>query len=381
MTTKDNIIDSVRLTAHECTALLDALDKATVVDGGSTKRGTKRWRFRNRILTSIKQNGLAQSFYVSPRNLSSGGIAFLHGGYVHPGSPVAVVLRDKFDEVKTFRGRTTRCTHVKGRLHEVAVQFESKLNPKDFVPPSSEPGFNVEHVDLSRLLGKVLVVEDFRPDQRLIAHYFKGTNLDITYAQSLEDARQILDHTTDLVFLDTSLPDASGVDSVVSLRKAGFAGPIVAITPERNPALRAQLLNTGANEVLSKPMDLSLLQQAAAEFLIAGGCEPEVATMLFSTLSPGSSAELIAHYVKDCHRLSDTIADAVEKRDIAAVRQHIGSIRGSAGAHGFLPIDRVAQAALREIDATNDLDEAMIAIQAVVNACKRAAIREQPDSH
>lgn len=165
------------------------------------------------------------------------------------------------------------------------------------------------------------MVEDFRPDQRLIAHYFKGTNLDITYAQSLEDARQILDHTTDLVFLDTSLPDASGVDSVVSLRKAGFAGPIVAITPKRNPALRAQLLNTGANEVLSKPMDLSLLQQAAAEFLIAGGCEPEVATMLFSTLSEGSSAELISHFVHDCHRLSDTIADAVEKRDIAAVRQ------------------------------------------------------------
>lgn len=140
MTNKDNIIDSVRLTAHECTALLDALDKATGVEGGSTKRGTKRWRFRNRILTSIKQNVLAQSFYVSPRNLSSGGIAFLHGGYVHPGSPVAVVLRDKFDGVKIFRGRTTRCTHVKGRLHEVAVQFESKLNPKDFVPPSSEPG-------------------------------------------------------------------------------------------------------------------------------------------------------------------------------------------------------------------------------------------------
>ena len=140
MSAKDNIIDSVRLAAHECGALLDSLDKASGGSAGSTKRGTKRWRYRNRILASIKQNGLAQTFYVSPRNLSSGGIAFLHGGYVHLGSPIAVAMRDKYDEVKTFRGRTTRCTHVKGRLHEVAVHFEAKLNPKDFVPPRASRG-------------------------------------------------------------------------------------------------------------------------------------------------------------------------------------------------------------------------------------------------
>lgn len=380
MSSKDNIIDSVRLASHECGALLDSLDKASAGGAGATKRGTKRWRYRNRILASIKQNGLAQTFYVSPRNLSSGGIAFLHGGYVHPGSPIAVALRDKLDEIKTFRGRVTRCSHVKGRLHEVAVHFETRLNPKDFVPPTAEPGFNVEQVDLARLFGKVLVVEDFRPDQRLIAHYFKGTNLDLTYAQSLDDARQALDHATDLVFLDTTLPDGNGVDAVVNFRKTGFAGPVVAIMPERNTAMRSQLLSAGANEVLSKPMDLSLVQQAAAEYLIAGGCEPEIASMLFSTLNGESSRELIEQYVHDCHRLSDTIADAVERQDLATVRMHVNSIRGSAGAHGFQPIDRVAQAALREIDATNDLEESMIAIQAVINACKRAAVREQSEA-
>ena len=224
------------------------------------------------------------------------------------------------------------------------------------------------------------MVEDFRPDQRLIAHYFKGTNLDLSYAQSLEDAKQVLDHATDLVFLDTTLPDANGVDAIANFRRTGFAGPVIAIVPERNSAQRAQMLSAGANEVLSKPMDLSLVRQAAAEYLIAGGCEPEIATMLFSSLADDSSRELIEQYVLDCHRLSDTIADAVERGDLARVRMHINSIRGSAGAHGFLPIDRVAQAAIREIDATNDLDESMIAVQSVINACKRAAVREQPDA-
>lgn len=375
----ENILDSVRLNPHECEALLDALDKSTSGHAAASRRETRRWRYRNRMIVAIKQAGSTQSYSVTPRNLSTTGVAFVHGGYVHPGSPVAVAMRDLREQLRTMTGRVMRCVHVQGRLHEVGVRFAQQINPKDFVPPGDEPAFNVEKVELERLHGRILIVEDFRADQRLMAFHFRGSQLELMYAQDATSAIDSIDNSVDLVFLDTTLPDKPGIEALAELRMKGYAGPVIAIIPGDDRDARARLLRAGANEVLSKPLDADLLRQAAAEFLIAGGCEPESMSMLYSSVRDPKMRELIEMYVTDCNRIGEEIADHVESGDVQKTTRAIEQLVGSAAAHGFDAIDRLARDAIASLGSVQALDEALASVQAVVNACRRAAVRLPDD--
>lgn len=378
MRKRDNIIDSVRLSPGECEALLDALDRANASKPPSSRRQTRRWRYRDRMIVAVRQGGSVQSFFTAPRNISNSGIGFLHGGYIHVGSPVAVSTRDLHGQLRTLKGRVVRCVHVQGRLHEVGAKFTEPINPKDFVPPGDEPCFNVERVDVANLYGRVLVVDDVRADQRLLAFHFRGSQLDLTYAADAASTVAILDNSFDLVFLDTTLPDKSGLETLVELRMRGYAGPVIAVLPSDDRDMRARLLRAGANEVVSKPLDPDLLRQAAAEFLIAGGCDAET-TLLYSSINDPRMRELIEMYVVDCKRAAEEIADYVEAGDFAGVRRAVEQLVGSAAAHGFSAIDRLAAEALRTLELSHSIDEAGAPVQAVINACRRAAVRLNDD--
>ncbi len=370
----EKVLDSVRLHPHECEALLDALDKSSG-KSPSSRRNTRRWKFRNRLIVAIKQAGATQSYFVTPRNISTTGVAFLHGGYVHVGSPIAVAMRDLHEQVKTMQGRVVRCVHVQGRLHEIGVRFSDVINPKDFVPPGDEPAFNVERVEVESLRGRVLIVDDSRADQRLMAFHFRGSQLELMYSQDGASTVDSVDNSVDLVFLDVTLPDKPGLEVVAELRTKGYAGPIIAITPSEDKDARSRLLRGGANEVLCKPLNPDLLRQAAAEFLIAGGCEPESMSMLYSSINDPRMRELVEMYVNDCRRIGEEITDHIESGDVSRVRRAIEQLVGSAAAHGFDAIDRLACDAIRTIDHTKKIDESSAAIQAVINACRRVAVR------
>ncbi len=377
MQKNEKIIDSVRLQSQECEALLDALDKSTSGVSPTSRRVTRRWRYRNRIIVAINQAGSIQSYFVTPRNISTTGVAFVHGGYVHPGSSVAVALRNRSEKLCALQGRVVRCVHVQGRLHEVGVAFAAQINPKEFVPPGDEPAFNVERVQIENLHGRVLIVEDSRADQRLMAFHLRGSQLELMYSQDAGSAIETVDNSIDLVFLDTTLPDKGGLDVLVELRTKGYAGPVIALLPADDRQMRARLLEAGANEVLSKPVSPDLLRQAAAEFLIAGGCESESSSMLYSSINDARMRELVEMYVKDCRRIGEEIADTVETGDAQKVRRSIEQLVGSAAGHGFDAIDRLARAAITSLDEAPKIEQASAAIQAVINACRRAAVRMQ----
>ncbi len=379
MQKNEKVIDSVRLHAQEREALLDALDKSTGGAASSSRRVTRRWRYRNRIVVAINQAGSVQSYFVTPRNISTTGVAFVHGGYVHPGSKIAVALRNRDEKLCAHQGRVVRCVHVQGRLHEIGVEFASQINPKDFVPPGDEPAFNVERVQIESLHGRVLIVEDSRADQRLMAFHLRGSQLELVYSLDAGSAFETVDNSIDLVFLDTTLPDKSGMDALTELRAKGYAGPIIALLPAQDRATRASFLEAGANEVLAKPIGPELLRQAAAEFLIAGGCESESSSMLYSSINDSRMRELVEMYVKDCRRIGEEIADSVESGDAQKVRRAIEQLVGSAAGHGFDSIDRLARAAITTLDESPKLDQASAAIQAVINGCRRAAVRMHDD--
>ena len=70
---------------------------------------------------------------VRPRNLSQGGIAFLHEAYVYPETRCTVVLVSVTDQPIEVSGKVVGCRHIAGKLHEVAMSFDRTIEPDDFL--------------------------------------------------------------------------------------------------------------------------------------------------------------------------------------------------------------------------------------------------------
>jgi two-component system OmpR family response regulator len=63
----------------------------------------------------------------------------------------------------------------------------------------------------------------------------------------------------DLVLLDLNLPDGRGLDLLRELRRAGSSVPVIILTAMDQIAARIDGLNSGADDYLVKPFDLSEL--------------------------------------------------------------------------------------------------------------------------
>lgn len=71
----------------------------------------------------------------------------------------------------------------------------------------------------------------------------------------------------DLWLLDANLPDGRGMDLLTQLRARFPATPALAHTADDSPALHAQLLAAGFDQVLVKPLTALQLQQAVGRLL------------------------------------------------------------------------------------------------------------------
>lgn len=72
--------------------------------------------------------GATQRVIVSLRDISRGGLAMLHGNFIHKGTKCMFVVCDKDRKpVATASGEVVRCDHVKGAIHDVGVRFAAPL--------------------------------------------------------------------------------------------------------------------------------------------------------------------------------------------------------------------------------------------------------------
>lgn len=101
----------------------------------------------------------------------------------------------------------------------------------------------------------VLVVEDSRTDMMLAIEMLRRSNssLSIHEARSLADGLQVCSRLPiDLVLLDLSLPDSSGVETVTRFRRAVRDVPLVVLTGLTHQQVGAACLAAGANTFISK---------------------------------------------------------------------------------------------------------------------------------
>jgi hypothetical protein len=131
--------DILRLSAKEAEILVAALNDRENDEEGKKQRKSDRFPYHVPAGLQVDFRNAREhigSFVVAPRNISIGGIAFLHGAFVYDNVECNISLRTRDGEIVVVEGRVARCRTIHGRIHEIGVAFEKPLEIDRFVDTS-----------------------------------------------------------------------------------------------------------------------------------------------------------------------------------------------------------------------------------------------------
>lgn len=139
------------------------------------------------------------------------------------------------------------------------------------------------------LSGRILVVEDNRVNQVLMARILERWGLAVTIAEDGRDAvRKALAESFDVILMDIQMPNMNGYDATKALRKKGMTTPVIALTAGAMKGDGRKCLAAGCNAYLAKPIDRKQLYETLARYLRSDSSESsqEVA-VCGASASPG----------------------------------------------------------------------------------------------
>ncbi|MHC4990925.1 MAG: PilZ domain-containing protein [Planctomycetota bacterium] len=168
-----------RLSEQQRQELLRRLDpEGTALE--DERRVEPRWPYRSANVAMVLEQpgGRRLQCLVLCRNLSTRGMAFIHGAFVYPGSRVRFVLPRPGQGHHLVHGDVVGCRHIEGPLHEVSVQFDEPIAPQEFVSVERlMEGLPAEAARLRRIRGQVLFVGTRLPLFKTLARALAPTSI------------------------------------------------------------------------------------------------------------------------------------------------------------------------------------------------------------
>lgn len=139
--------DLVHMTEAERSALAERMriQSRNAKGPKGERRRDRRWEFSQAEIAVCVEHpgGGISKFLVCSRDLSAGGMAFFHGGFLHVGSRCKIVLGTLDGKRNVVSGTVTSCNLVEGRLHSIGIKFEQRIDPgtflRDYVAMEPEP--------------------------------------------------------------------------------------------------------------------------------------------------------------------------------------------------------------------------------------------------
>ncbi len=355
--------------------MLDRLDAAESDNPAKNKRTMPRVQFRkNDISVRIYHpGGSVSSSVVSTRNLSAGGVSFLYHGFLYKNTRVEIIVKRRLGGDDMICGIVTHCALVNRVYHLIGVRFDNKIFPKLYLDPS-EWGVldDSSTVDPTSLTGTVLHLDDQQIDRSLLAHFLKGTKVNLLSAATIDDAVEMMkEHAVDCVLCDLNLTGETSELAMMMLRQVGFSGPIGVISAETSPARLKAIREGGAGAVLTKPYDAQRLISLLSTWLTAGASGEDA---IYSTLANQESMRpLITQYVDRIRVMSGELRKNMIADKHDAVRAICQSIKGTGTGFGFPYLSEVAGDAVKALDDASNTSEILMQLQRLEGACRRVS--------
>lgn len=120
----------------------------------------------------------------------------------------------------------------------------------------------------------ILLVEDDAINQLVVKRLLERRGHVVTVADNGFDALDLLGRTVfDCVLMDVEMPGLGGVETLARLRDATIFGsaavtPVVALTAHTAPSFREDLLHSGFDDFVPKPLDLAELEAALSRVAV-----------------------------------------------------------------------------------------------------------------
>lgn len=110
---------------------------------------------------------------------------------------------------------------------------------------------------------KVLAVDDSPDNRELIKMILNNSGLDVTEAESGEEAlKQAFTQHYDVILMDIQMPGLDGYGALAELRKRGFQEPVIALTAHAMKEEKNRTLAAGFADHVTKPINAKILLQS-----------------------------------------------------------------------------------------------------------------------
>ncbi|WP_104027903.1 ATP-binding protein [Vibrio jasicida] len=150
----------------------------------------------------------------------------------------------------------------KGTTFQVVVPLKRGEAPANLAG-SEATGRQIE------LAGRnILVVDDIRMNQVIVTQMLK--KLDITpdlKNNGLEALEAVKNKGYELIFMDCRMPEMDGYEATVHLREDGFNNPIIALTAGTTLEERKKCIESGMDDILTKPYTAADIEQVMCKWL------------------------------------------------------------------------------------------------------------------
>jgi CheY-like chemotaxis protein len=351
--------------------LVALLEKIEASEGGKSvaRRAFARWPFRHASVkvTMVQPSGGEVVLKLACRNLSRGGCALLHNGYIHTGTPITVSLPRPAGGPKDVAGVVKRCQHRRAVLHEIGVKFDQEVDLHEFLGGGNGVEFfSLENVNPEKLVGNILYLEDCDVDFRIVQHFLRDTQLALNRVKTGAEGLVEAGKGTDLIICDWRLPDMKGTEFIPRLREMKIDVPILLITADPVGLMKEGPWEQPNTSLLTKPLQQNTLLRALAERMLLSS-EP---TSDEDEKIEATATQLAESMAGQFLTIADQLEKALGANDTLALVDACMQIRGSAPALGLAPLAKAAEGAIAGL-TSGDASKGQRSVRDLIAACRR----------
>ena len=187
--------------------------------------------------------------------------------------------------------------------------------------------------------GHVLLVEDTKELQVMVAHMLKNTGLTVEVADDGSEAvEKGLAGQYDLILMDMRMPVMDGVEATRLLRGMGVDVPIIALTANVMSEHKSAFIKAGASGFIKKPIDRVGFITTLSEHLTLVDTDEEAPPQRES--EPLISNDLKKVFLEQLRHHSSVLFEALEQDDLEKMMEIGHKMKGCATTFGF---DEAAQ--------------------------------------
>jgi signal transduction histidine kinase/CheY-like chemotaxis protein/HPt (histidine-containing phosphotransfer) domain-containing protein len=230
------------------------------------------------------------------------------------------------------------------------------------------------------LRGRVLLAEDGRENQVVIAAYLRKAGLEVTIANDGREAVELArSQDFDLILMDMQMPHLDGYGATAKLRSGGLILPIIALTAHAMSEDRSKCITAGCTDYLAKPVGRADLLETVRRHLPAAApeVEPSAPHVDPPTAQPGmtlhselpgddDAQQFLPEFVGVLPAKVEAMVALLREVELARLSEIIHQLKGSGGMYGFPQITQQAAEAERRIRHAEPLEQVRRGVEDLV---------------